>query len=484
MANKEKDVKGLTVKKEENFSEWYSEIVQKAELADIRCNLKGFLVMQPWGVWTMEKMYGFMERNLQKKGHKPYWFPTVIPESNFKKEASHVKGFTPEVFWVTHGGDKELEEKLALRPTSETAFYQMFALWIRSYKDLPFKSYQRAQVFRHETKATRPLLRSREIYWVETHCAFATQEDALKQVDEDMLTTKEVLHDIYALPFIFFERPEWDKFPGAYRTFAADVLNPDGKVVQQPSTHMIKQDFAKAFDIKYKDFDGKNKYVYTTCYGPAISRMLASIVIVHGDDKGLRFPWEIAPKHIAIVLISNNGKLLKRVGELEKKIGDFADIVIDISDKSPGEKFNTWELKGVPVRIDIGEKELKDKKLSVFRRDLNKKEIIAEKDLMKYLAKVKKEFTSNLTKEADKIFSNRIKDAKNIEEMKKLIDEGNIVRCGFCSVSLDGEKCAEIIEKEVGAQVRGTKFGGEKASGSCVICEEEAKAVVYVARSY
>ncbi len=275
---------GITARKDEDFSEWFSQIIQKAELADLRYNIKGFLVFQPWSVLSMEKMYDYMEKALKQKGHKPYWFPTVIPKSNFEKESVHVKGFTPEVFWVTHGGDKKLEEPLALRPTSETAFYQMFNLWIRSYKDLPFKTYQRANVFRYETKATRPFLRSREFHWIETHCVHATENDAMKQVKEDMQTTKEVLHDIYGLPFIFFERPSWDKFAGAYKTFAADVLNPDGRVVQQPSTHIISPSFAKAFNITYKDKDGKEKSVYTTCYGPAISRIFASIIIVHCDD--------------------------------------------------------------------------------------------------------------------------------------------------------------------------------------------------------
>ena len=229
-----KDEKGITVKKNENFSEWYTEIVQKAELCDLRYNVKGFVVFQPWSVLAMEKMYKYLESVLQSKGHKPYFFPTVIPEGNLKKESSHIKGFTPEVFWVTEAGSDKFEERLALRPTSETAFYQMFSLWIRSYKDLPFKTYQRANVFRYETKATRPFLRSREFHWVETHCAHASEEDAMKQVHEDMQTTKEVLHDYFGLPFIFFERPSWDRFHGAHRTFAADVLNPDGRVVQQP----------------------------------------------------------------------------------------------------------------------------------------------------------------------------------------------------------------------------------------------------------
>ena len=480
----DKGSKGISVSKGENFSEWYTEVVQKAELADLRYNVKGFLVFQPWSVLAMEKMYGFLEDALKKKGHNPYFFPTVIPESNFMKESKHVKGFTPEVFWVTQGGNRKFNERLALRPTSETGFYQMFNLWIRSYRDLPFKTYQRANVFRYETKATRPFLRSREFHWIETHCAFSSEKEAEEQVLEDMETTKEVMHDIFGLPFMFFERPEWDKFPGAERTFAADVLNPDGRVVQQPSTHMIKRDFAEAFDVKFKDKDGNEKYVYLTCYGPAISRIFASVVIVHGDDKGLRFPWEIAPKHVAIVPIDNSPKLLKKAKELEKTIGDFADVVIDTTDRSPGEKFNHWEMKGVCVRIDLGKKELKEKKLSVFRRDLNKKESISEKDLMSYLEKVKKESGKNLMKEADGLFKNRIKDVSSVEEMKKVISEGNIARCGFCDVSKKGEKCAEIVEKDVGAKVRGTTLKKEKVSGKCAVCGKNAEHIVYIARDY
>ncbi len=481
----EREIKGLTVKKSENFSEWYSQIVQKAELGDLRYNVKGFLVFQPWSVLCMEKMYYHFEKTLQKKGHQPYFFPTLIPEDNFQKETSHVKGFSPEVFWVTHGGNTKFNERLALRPTSETAFYQLFSLWIRSYKDLPFKTYQRANIFRYETKATRPFLRSREVHWIETHCAFASQEDAMKQVHEDMETTKEIIHDIFGLPFIFFERPQWDKFPGAEKTFAADVLNPDGRVVQQPSTHLIKQDFAKAFDIKFVDKKGEEKYVYTTCYGPAMSRLMASVAIVHGDDRGLRFPWEIAPKNIVIVPIELSSKVIGKTEELKNKIGDFANVIIDMDkNKSIGEKFNYWDLKGVPVRIDIGKEELKSGKLTVCRRDTDKKEIISEKDLMKYLEKVKRESGKNLREQADALFNNRIKNVKSINEMKKVISEGNIARCGFCSIAIDGEKCAEVIEKDVGASVRGTNLKKEKADGKCVICGKKAEHIVYIARSY
>ncbi len=486
--------KGLTVKKEENFSEWYSEIVKIAELADLRYNVKGFIVFQPWSVLVMEKMYKHLERVLQKKGHKPYWFPTVIPEKNLLKESEHIEGFSPEVFWVTQAGDNELEEKLALRPTSETAFYQMFSLWIRSYKDLPFKTYQRANVFRYETKATRPFLRSREFYWIEAHCAHRTLEDAEAQVREDMETTKEVLHDIFGLPFIFFERPSWDKFHGAHRTFAADVLNPDGRVVQQPSTHLLSKKFSEAFDVKFKDKDGKEKHAYITCYGPAVSRIFASIVIIHGDDKGLKFPWQIAPLHVAIVPIGNDEKVIKKANEIKEKlseikevdlIGSELSVEIDVSEKTPGEKFNYWEMKGVPIRIDLGLKEIEEGRITVFRRDIGKKETINEKDLIKYVNKVKTESGNNLIKEADKVFNKRIADTKNIDEIKKAINSGMIARCDFCSVGNEGISCAEVVEKQAGAKVRGKKLIPEKPStGKCAICGKAAKEVVYIAKDY
>jgi prolyl-tRNA synthetase len=485
MTKKEKGSKGISVGKEENFSEWYTQVVQKAELVDMRYNIKGFLVHRPWSALVIEKMYSYFEGVLRKKGHLPHFFPTVIPEENFLKESDHLKGFTPEVFWVTHGGKKELTEKYALRPTSETAFYQMFNLWIRSYKDLPFKTYQRANVFRYDTKATRPLLRDREFHWIETHCVFSSKEDAMEQVKDDMATGKEVLRDVFGLPFIIFERPEWDKFPGAERTFAADVLNPGGKLVQQPSTHLISQKFSKAFDVKFVDKYGKEKYAYMTCYGPAMSRILASVVIVHGDDKGLRFPWAIAPKNVAIVPIGLDGDLVKKAKELEKKIGDLGDVVIDLDEnKTPGEKFNYWELKGVPVRIDLGMKELKEKKLSVFRRDLNKKEMIAEKDLIKYLTKVKTESGRNLMKQADDLFKGKVKDAKTVAEIKKIVDDGGIARCGFCSVEKEGEKCAEIIDKKVGAEVRGSVLDEKNSFSKCSICGKKAGKTVYIAKSY
>jgi len=237
--------KGITVKKEENFSEWFTQVINKAELADLRYNLKGFVVFRPWSVLVMEKIYDLFEEELQKNGHLPCYFPSLIPKENFEKEAEHVKGFTPEVFWVTKAADKELEQELALRPTSETAFYKMYSTWIRSWRDLPLKLYQRAQVWRYETKATRPFIRSREFYWIEAHDCFATKEEAEQQVLQDIETTRKVMEEKLGIPFLPLRRPEWDKFAGALYTIGSDSLMPDGKVVQQPSTHMLGQGFAR-----------------------------------------------------------------------------------------------------------------------------------------------------------------------------------------------------------------------------------------------
>ncbi len=472
----------FNISKNKNFSEWFTEIIKKAELADIRYNVKGFIVFQPWSVLCMEKMFKFMEERLQEKNHLPYYFPTVIPEKNFRKESHHVKGFKPEVFWLEK---IKGEDKLALRPTSETAFYQMFSLWIRSYNDLPFKTYQKANIFRYETKATRPFLRSREFYWIEGHCAHATKEDALKQVKEDMDTTKEVLHDVFGLPFIFFERPEWDKFPGAEKTFAADVLNPDGKLVQQPSTHLLEQEFAKAFEIKFKDKKGKEKYVWLTCYGPAISRIFASVVAVHGDNKGLRFPWKIAPIQVIITTIGQEKEILKKAKFLENKLKNKGIAVwVDSSEHSPGEKFFFWEMKGVPLRVELGKKEISGKKLVIYRRDTEQKQTIKESQLLPYIKKTSRDIDKNLTLLADNLFKNKIINANNKKEIKEVIEAGKIARCNFCSISKSGEKCAEIVEKEIGAKIRGKNLKEERPTGKCVLCGRKAKEVVYIARDY
>ncbi|MCL6500679.1 MAG: proline--tRNA ligase [Candidatus Pacearchaeota archaeon] len=487
-SGKEKKIT-FNIKKEENFSEWFSEIIKKAELADIRYNVKGFVVFMPWAVRCMEKVYDLLEEELQSTGHEPAWFPSVIPERNFKLEGEHIKGFSPQVFWVTHGADTKLDERMALRPTSETAMYQMYALWIQGYTDLPFKMYQRAQVWRYETKATRPFIRSREFYWIEGHDCFATEEEAEKQVLEDIRVTEKVMHKKLGVPFLALRRPEWDKFPGAVYTIGSDSLMPDGKVIQQPSTHFLGQGFAKVFNIKFTDKDGKERYVWQTCYGPAVSRILASVISIHGDDNGLVLPYNVAPIQVLIVPIyttKNKKGIMKKAEKIKKDlIEKDIRVKIDDSEKRPGEKFFFWEMKGVPFRIEIGEKEVKTGKLTLFLRDVKKRATIHEKKIAEEIKKEGEAFDERLRKKADIWFKTRIIDCKSKEELERALQGKKIARCDFCSISKEGEKCAEVVEKQLLASVRGVRHDKfEKASGKCIFCGRPAKHVVYIAKSY
>ncbi len=481
-----KSQEGLSVKKSENFSEWYSQVLEKAEVTDLRSGIKGFVVIRPWGAMAIENMYKLYEEALQKRGHKPSFFPAVIPEGNFKKESSHVKGFTPSVFWLEQ---IKGEEKLALRPTSETSMYQMYSLWIRSWRDLPLKIYQRANVFRLETKATRPLIRAREFYWIEGHDCFSTKQEAEAQVQEDIETTEEIMHQKFGIPFLPMKRPEWDKFPGAEYTIGSDVLMPDGKIIQQPSTHLLGQHFSKAFNVKFKDKNGKEDYVWQTCYGPAISRILASVISQHGDDYGLVLPFCISPIQVAIIPIftkENKNKIIKGVEKIKKSLEDLG-LKVDVDsreEKRPGEKFYECELKGVPFRLEIGEKELKEKKATLFIRDNREKVKISIVKLAS-LKKLGEDFDKRLLEKADKSINGKIINCKTKQDLKKIINDKKIAKINFCSIEKQGESCAEIIEKEMSAQVRGILANKkEKPSGNCIICGKKANEVVYVGRSY
>lgn len=491
MAEEKKEEKkiGITVKKSEDFSEWYTQLLQKAELADVRYNVKGFPVYREWALLSIRKITRKMEQILERKGHLPLHLPLLIPESNFKLEGEHVKGFAPEVFWVTeHGDGVKFDEKLAIKPTGETAFYQMYALWLRSHKDLPYKRYQSGNVYRCEGKATRPFWRTRELLWLETHCAFETSEQAEKQLYEDIETTDEFLGKYLAMPHIFFQRPEWDKFPGADHTYAADALLDSGKVSQLPSTHHLGQGFSKVFGIKIKDKDGNDVYPCLTCYGPCFSRIYGVLIAVHGDDKGLVLPFDIAPVEIVIVPIifeDSKEKVLSRCKEIEKELKGYNVKIDDRDDFSSGYKFNEWELKGVPVRIEVGPKDLENNSVVVFRRDLSTKETISNDKLKKDVDGIKKTFTKNLLEKQKSKFKDNIVKAKDIIEVKKAILDNKIAMVSWCSMEKNGESCAEVVEKDIQAFVRGTKAGKkEKPRGSCIICGKPAKHVCYIAKSY
>ena len=479
------------VDKSKNFSDWYTEITKQAQLCDLRYNVKGFIVFMPWSVSSMKKMYSLFERELEATGHKPALFPALIPEENFLKEKEHVEGFAPDVFWVTEAGGGKLEQKLAMRPTSETAMYKMYSLWIQGLSDLPLKIYQSCQVWRHETKATRPFIRSREFHWIEAHDAFATRGEAEQQVRNDTHTTEKVMHQTLGVPFIYFQRPEWDKFPGAVHTYGADSLMPDGRTIQQPSTHLLGQNFAKPFNVSFTNEKGEKDYCWQTCYGPAISRIYASVISIHGDNKGLILPFEIAPVQVVVIPIQKKGveaKIVEKAREIAEKLREHGFAAeADETDATPGFKYNYWELKGVPLRVEVGARELESKEFVVARRDTGEKTKVAEKDLPKKVSELGKALSENLRTRADEWFSKQVHSANSMNELGEQLDKGGFVKVSLCSVEMAGKNCADEIKAKTTGDVRGTRFDPEEkppAGAKCVACGKAAKELVYVARQY
>lgn len=484
---------GITVKKDDNFSEWYTQIIQKADLADIRFGIQGFIVHKPWSFKIARKIYEYFEDEVEKDNHEPFLFPIAVKEKDLMREKEHA-GFSPDVFWITEAGSEVLEERFALRPTGEAQIYPMYSLWIRSHNDLPFKGYQsRITVFRNE-KTTRPFIRGREFMFFETHDVFASEGEALEQVRKDAEMANRVMKEKLKIPFLFFKRPQWDKFLGAKNTYTPDTLMPDGKRNQLASTHDLSTNFSKAYNIKFIDKDEKEKYAFQTCFGPGIWRQLAALIAVHGDDKGLILPFEIAPVQVVIIpIISNkNEKESTSIIEYCKKIKNLLKeykAEIDLSENSPGFKYNHWELKGVPIRIEIGPKELKSKKATIKRRTDRQGKSVTLKSLKDEIKKQAKEVDQQIEKNAEKYFKDKIRNASSLNDVKKIISSyKGFIRVPFCSVEMEGKECADILkEKTEGGVVCGTLFPvAEKAKPNegCVVCRKKASQIVYISKSY
>ncbi|MEM1521576.1 MAG: proline--tRNA ligase [Thermofilaceae archaeon] len=471
--------------KEEDFSEWFSQVLSKADLVDLRYGVQGFVVHKPWAMRIIRQIYRMFEEELEKTGHEPVLFPLVIPEEYFEKEKEHVEGFKPEVFWVTEAGEEKLERRLALRPTSETAFYSMYALWIQSWRDLPLKLYQSVSVYRYE-KATRPFIRGREFLWIETHCAFATREEALKQIREDMENTRRVLWEKLAIPFLFLRRPKWDKFAGAEDTYAADTVMHDGRVLQISSTHDLGQRFAKAFGITFMREDSSRDFVWQTCYGPGVWRIVAALIAIHGDEKGLILPFDVAPVQIVILPIyygKEREAVLQKCKRIEEALKEAGYRVhIDLRERTPGWKFNDWELRGVPVRVEVGRREVEEGYVTVFRRDLRVRTKVQDAELLSVIPKIARDALENLKKRAEEFFKSRIATASGRNEVIEAIKAGKIVYMPFCG----REECAEDMRLNAdGAKVRGTEIDHEEGDyGICAWCGMPARQMVYVARAY
>lgn len=486
---------GITVKKQENFSEWYSQIVQKADLADIRLGVQGFIVHKPWGFFIIKKIYEYLEEEIEKQGHSAFLFPVAVKEENLKKEKQHA-GFTPNVFWITEAGDKKIEEKFALRPTGEAQIYPMYSLWFRSHKDLPFKGYQsRISVFRNEM-TTRPFLRGREFLFFETHDVFNTHEEAENQIKDDLETCKKIIYEKIKIPFLYFKRPQWDKFKGAEYTFTPDTLMPDGKRNQLASTHDLGQNFSKAFNIKIRGKDEKEEFAWQTCFGPGIWRIMAALIGIHGDDKGLVIPFDMAPLQVVIIPItfsdkkSESKKIIDNCVKIENSLKKLCyRVKFDNSEETPGFKYHKWELQGVPIRIEVGPKELKSKKVSVASRTENKKTQISISKIDKEIKKLSIKIDKDIKDKADNYFKDNTRNSNSLDELKELIKKyRGFIKVPFCSVDNDGKSCADILKTETeGADVCGTLYPKEEKislNQKCIICNKKANHIVYVAKSY
>ncbi|MFH0869378.1 MAG: His/Gly/Thr/Pro-type tRNA ligase C-terminal domain-containing protein [archaeon] len=478
-------------KKEKDFSEWYTELVSEsgAHLADIRYGIQGAIVETPWAVKIIRAFEEMLEKEVEADGHEPMLLPTIVPEIYMKKEKEHVEGFAPQLYWVTEGGGKKLEERYYLRPTGESQIFPMYSIWIRNWRQLPFKRYQsRITVFRFET-TTRPYLRGREFNFFETHNVFATHEEASKQIKQDMTYCENVIHKRLGLPFIFVRRPQWDKFAGGVDTYGAETIV-DGKVNTVASTHDFGQKFAKAYDIEFMDKKEKKQFGWQTTLGPGMIRIMAGLIGIHGDNFGLVLPFEIAPLQIIIVPVffeKNMSAVDKKCKEIEKQLkASGYRVKYDDSENTAGWKFNEWEMKGVPVRIEVGPREVKDKKLTLVRRDIKQKEVISEKLLDKKVKEMADSLLKNITAKAEAELKNSIHEAKTYADAKRILEtQRGLVRVPFCSIEMDGVKCAEKLQAETSAKVRGTLFSkAEKATGRCVVCGKTAKHIVYVAKSY
>ncbi len=468
----------------EEFTEWFNNTLSQGDIMDIQYPVKGLYVWKPYGMKIRNNTMDIIKEILEDKDHEEVLFPLLIPRNIFQKESEHIEGFENEAYWVTHGGRKELNMDLALRPTSETSIYPMLNRWIRSHSDLPLKIYQIVNIFRHETKMTKPLIRLREVTtFKEAHTVHETQEKAEKQVEEAVESYKE-FYDELAVPYLVTKRPPWDTFAGAEYSIALDTLAPDGRTLQIGTAHNLGSNFAEVFDLTFETIEGEQKLVHQTSYGVS-DRAIASIIMSHGDDRGLCFPPKIAPIQVVIVPIPFKDKDVDVMGyaedlkeELEK---ENIRTELDDRDLSPGDKFYRWEGKGVPLRIEVGPNEVEENKITLVRRNDGEKTEIERDSIISNLETHFDKIFKSLKERAREFMENRIFEIEDLEEGRKLLDDREgIIKLPWCGE----EKCGKKIEDKTGGDVLGQEVDEEEEIGECPICEKEKCEPVYVAKTF
>ena len=476
----ENQVKDIT-NKEVDFAKWYTDVVKKADLVDYS-SVKGSMIIRPYGYAIWEMMQKILDKKFKETGHENLQMPMFIPESLLQKEKDHVKGFAPEVAWVTYGGENKLEERMCVRPTSEVLFCDHFKKIINSYRDLPLLYNQWCTIVRWE-KTTRPFLRSREILWQEGHTMHASEEEARNETLKMLKVYEDFQKNILAIPVFTGRKTDKEKFSGAKETYAIEAMMYDGIALQNATSHYFGNGFAKAFDIKFLNKDNNFETPYQTSWG-CTTRMIGSIIMVHGDNRGLVLPPNIAPFKVIIIPIGTNKKITNTLSNVEKELKENnVSYKIDNSNKTPGFKFSEAEVKGYPIRIEIGNRDLENNEVTIVRRDtLEKLKVKTDEVLIKIselLISIQNDMYNRALKRRDEMTYT----ASTYEEFKKIALEKN----GFIYTNWCGnESCENKIKDELGLKSRCIPFENNEPDGNkkCICCEKDAITKIYWAKQY
>ncbi len=478
MADKDKSTQGILVKKSEDFSEWFNQVILKADLADY-APVRGFMVIKPRAYAVWEKIQSLFDSRIKELGVKNAYFPLLIPEAFFKKEAEHAKGFAPELAWIEK---KEGEERVAIRPTSETIIYDSYSKWIRSHRDLPLRINQWCNILRWEVKQTKLFLRTREFLWQEGHCVYETEQETDKEVLLFLNEYKKLIEGILAIYCIAGRKTKAETFAGAKWTASLESLMPDGKALQLATSHSLGQGFAKAFEIKFTGKDEKEHIPWQSSWGFS-TRLIGAMVMIHSDDKGLVLPPKLAENKLVLIPIlfeKTKDKVLKKLLEIEKELKEFNPLIDLREDVSPGWKFNEYELIGVPLRLELGPKDLEKNQAVLVRRDSGKKLFIEFKNLRKEILKQLNEMHESLYENSKKFVESNIVEVSSYSDFKKAIEEKKYVKVFFC----EEVSCEKKVSEETICKSSCISFDQKEEKGKCVFCGNSAKRKTLFAKSY
>ena len=461
------------------FPEWYQEVIYQAELTE-QSPVRGCVVIRPYGTAIWESIKGIMDKKIQDTGHENAIFPLLIPESFFKKEAEHVEGFAPELAVVTHAGGKELSEPLVIRPTSETMVHHMFAKWIKSWRDLPLKINQWANVMRWEMRP-RAFLRTSEFFWQEGHTAHTTKEEAQEEALLMLGEYKDLAENYLAIPVFTGQKSEGEKFPGADATYTFEAFMPDGKALQMGTSHMLSQNFAKAFDMKFQDKEGNLSFPWLTSWG-CTTRLVGATIMMHGDEKGLILPPKIAPHQVVIIPIYRSDEekeaVLQKAQDIKKSFSGSVRVHIDTDDtKKPGHKFFHWEMKGVPLRMELGPRDLNNNECVVANRLTGEKETLSLDNLKTVLPEKLEAFQKQLFDAAQEKLTAMVCDQEKLSDIIAASEKGGVAHTGFCETA----ECEKVL-KQHKLSIR-CLLDTQKMS-ACFNCDTPSSTDCLIARSY